>query len=65
MPMPGAKAKAMDTKMPMDHTMPMPAGHAMPMDKAMPRPKKALEVAPAAAEPMPPGMDMHEGHKGK
>ena len=65
MQMPGAKAKAMDMKMPVDHTMPMPADHAMPMDKAMPMPKKALIVAPAAAEPMPPGMDMHEGHKGK
>lgn len=65
MQMPGAKAKAMDMKMPMDHTMPMPAGHAMPMDQAMPMPKKVLKVAPAAAEPMPPGMDLHEGHKGK
>ena len=65
MHMPGAKAKAMDMTVPMDHTIPTPAGHAVPMDKAMPMPKKTLKVAPAAAEPMPPGMDMHEGHKGK
>lgn len=65
MQMPGANATSMEMKMPMDHTMPMPAGHAMPMDKAMPMPKKATKETPAPAAPMPPDMDMHEGHKGK
>ena len=73
MQMPGAKSKPMDMKMPMDHTMPMPADHAMPMgkgipmpmDKGMPMPKKAPKQTPAPAAAMPPGMDMHEGHKGK
>ena len=65
MRMPGANAKSMDMTMPMDHSMPMPAGHARPVDKAMPMLKKAPKNAPAPAAPMPPGMDMHEGHKGK
>ena len=65
MQMPGANAKQMNMTMPMDHSMTMPAGHAMSMDKAMPMPKKAPKDVPASAVPMPPGVDMHEGHKGK
>lgn len=67
MPMPGSGGKPMpmDMKMPMNHTTPMPAGHAMPMHKAMPMPEKAPKKAPAPAASMPPGMDMHKGHKGK
>ena len=47
----GMAGMPMDMKMPMNHTMPMP--------------KKTLKAAPKPTAPMPPGMDMHEGHKGK
>ena len=67
MPVPasGEKPPQPNLKMPMDHKMPMPADHATPMDNAMPMPKKVPRETPAPASPMPAGMDMHEGHKGK
>ena len=65
MQMPGANTKSIDMTMPMDHSMPLPAGRAMSMGKAMPMPKNAPKDVPASAMPMPPGMDMHEGHKGQ
>lgn len=65
MPASGEKSMPMDMKMPMDHTMKMPAGNAKSMDQTMPMPEKAPKDAPAPAAPMPPGMNMHEGHTGK
>ena len=66
-PASGEKPKLMEMKTPMHHRMPMPAGHAMPMDNAVPMPmlKRTPKDTPVPVESMPPGMDMHEGHKGK
>ena len=57
MPASGEKSMPMDMK--------MPAGNAKSMDQTMPMPEKAPKDAPAPAAPMPPGMNMHEGHTGK